>query len=226
MVEGNRQFRLPNSSQRLTIIGRTGSGKSMMGAWVLATSADIDKRPWLVIDYKYEGLFRDPFVKHLFKEIMPTAAAPKKPGLYIVHPRPDEGAEIEDLLWRVWERGRTGVFVDEGYMLPDKAAFQALLTQGRSKHIPMIICSQRPVAMSRFAFSEADYFSVFKITDDRDWKTVSAFAPIPSNTTLAEFNSWWYDVAQDKTWRLKPVPHRNIILNSLSARAPRRLLFG
>ena len=214
------EFRFPNHTQRVTIVGRTGTGKSMMGAWLLS-NASFDKRPWVIIDYKYERLFRDPRVKHLITELEPTSRAPRKKGLYIVHPRPDEVEEMEDFMWRIWERGNTGVVVDEGYMLPDKAAFQALLTQGRSKHIPMIVLSQRPVEMNRFAFSEADFYSVFRLNDLRDWKTIEAFAPINPHEVLPRFNSWWYDVANEARFRLMPVPDADSILARIADRAPR-----
>lgn len=215
-------FIFPNSTQRALIIGRTGSGKSMMGSWLLS-HADFDRRPWLVIDYKYEALFRDPAVKHLFTEIRPTSRMPKKKGLYIVHPLPNEGDQMEDLLWRVWDRGRTGVLVDEGYMLPDRGAFQALITQGRAKRIPMIILTQRPVEMNRFAVSEADFYALFRLQDDRDWKTVEAFTPLNRDMRLPPFHSWWYDVARDRTFHLRPVPEKDTILDRIALRAPRSI---
>ncbi len=218
------QLRLPDHTQRLTIVGRNGSGKSTFGVWALSEGANFDKRPWIIIDYKYEILFRDARVKHLIKEIKPTSSIPKRAGLYIVHPRPDEGEDMEQMLWRIWERGRTGVFVDEGYMLPDHGAFQALLTQGRSKHIPMIILSQRPVEMNRFVFSEANYFSLFNLNDRRDWETVERFtAGIDGKIRLPPYHSWWYDTAQDATFRLAPVPGSDSILRRIAERAPRRL---
>lgn len=214
-------FRLPNHTQRLTIVGRNGSGKSTFGVWCLSEAANFDVRPWLIIDYKYETLFRDPRVKHLIKEIKPTSRPPRSKGLYIVHPRPDEGAEMEDMMWRIWERGKTGIFVDEGYMLPDHGAMQALLTQGRSKHIPMIILSQRPVEMNRFVFSEANYYSIFKLNDLRDWKTVEAFTRVDPHVPLPPYHSWWYDTAQDEILMLKPVPSSDSILARIAERAPR-----
>lgn len=174
-----------------------------------------------MIDYKYERLFRDPSVKHLFRELEPTSKPPRKPGLYIVHPRPDEGDAMEDFMWKIWERGKTGILVDEGYMLPDRGALQALLTQGRSKHIPMIILSQRPVMMNRFAFSEADFYAVFHLNDKRDWQTVEAFAPVDHRMLLPRFNSWWHDVGEDATFRMLPVPSERAILTEIARRAPR-----
>jgi len=215
-------FHWPNHTQRVTIVGRNGSGKSMFGAWLLSECADFDKRPWIVIDYKYETLFRDPRVKHLFHEIKPSSRIPRRAGLYIVHPRPDEGEEMEQFLWRIWERGRTGIVVDEGYMLPDHSAFQALLTQGRSKHIPMYILSQRPVEMNRFVFSEANFFSLFNLNDRRDWETVERFTNnIDGKLRLPPYHSWWYDTAQDATFRMAPVPHSDSILHKIAVRAPR-----
>ena len=128
-----------------------------------------------------------------------------KPGVYIVHPRPDE--DTEPLLWQVWERGGIGVYIDEGYMVGDRnAAFRAILTQGRSKQIPVIVLSQRPVWMDRFVFSESEFFQIFRLQHNKDRKSVQEFIPKSIDKRLPEFHSYYYDVSRDVVTVLKPVP--------------------
>lgn len=199
----------PGDDTRTLIVGRTGSGKTIAALYQLSLRS-YRIRPWIVIDYKNDVTINSiEGVEYLGLE----DALPSLPGIYIVQPRPDEEGLVERLLWRIWERGGIGIYVDEGYMLPDKGkspAFQAILTQGRSKQIPVIILSQRPVWLSRFAVSESEYYQVYWLNDERDRKTIGAFLPLDSkelNERLPEYHSLWYDVKRDRLVKLKPVPH-------------------
>jgi DNA helicase HerA-like ATPase len=151
------KLRLPNDTQRIAIVGRTGSGKTYAAAWHLS-KRNFDTMPWIIFDFKY-----DPLLQNLGAIELPLGTLPDKPGLYIVHPFPDDKEGIDNYLWQIWKHENIGVFIDEGYMVGDSSAFRAILTQGRSKRIPMIILSQRPVWLSRFVFSEADFFQVFQL---------------------------------------------------------------
>jgi hypothetical protein len=103
-------------------------------------------------------------------------------------------------------------------MLRKSKAFDAILTQGRSKRIPVIVLSQRPVWLSRFVFSEASYFQVFWLNDFRDRQTVQSFIPADTENRLPDFNSLWYDVGRDRVSRMLPVPARTTILETFRER--------
>ena len=105
-------------------------------------------------------------------------------------------------------------------MLPDRGAYQAILSQGRSRSIPAITLTQRPVWVNRFALSEADYYAIFHMNDRRDRQTIGAFLPIDLETPLPPRHSWYYDVARDRVFRLLPVPSRDEILDRFQARDP------
>lgn len=215
-VVNSSDFRLPNRRQRITIMGRNGSGKTQAAAWILSLS-HFDRQPYIIIDYKYDDLLNAiPRVK----EIGVKSSIPKTPGLYIVHPVPTEDDDVEKLMWRIWEKEKTGLYVDEAYMLPDRGAYQALLTQGRSKSIPIISITQRPIKVNRFAISEANYYYIFHMNDRRDRKTVEEFVPIDLDEPLPKFHGWWHDVDQYSTFKLKPVPDKDIILETFDRRLP------
>src|SRR5207302_775120 len=108
--------------------------------WLLS-HANWPRRPWVIIDYKRDELIND--IPGL-QELRLGARIPRRAGLYVVHPRPDQQDEVEALLWRIWEKERTGVLIDEAYLVPNKHAFSTLLVTGRSKKIPMIMNTQRP----------------------------------------------------------------------------------
>jgi DNA helicase HerA-like ATPase len=212
-------FQLPNHRQRVAIMGRTGSGKTQFGAWVLSRSP-FDRQPYVMIDYKRDELLNacDRVREIGYNEI------PKHPGLYILHPMPDHDDKVEAWLLNVWKRGKIGLYFDEAYMLPDKTALRAILTQGRSKNIPAICLTQRPSWISRFVFTEADYYAIFHLNDERDKQTVRAFTP-PGliATRLPQYHCAWYDVGNDEAFILQPVPDADTILDRLDDRlSPRR----
>jgi hypothetical protein len=211
-------FRLPGARDRLAVMGRTGSGKTHFATWALSRQ-NWPHVPWVVIDYKYDPLIGE--IPGLEEIGLADRRLPKQPGVYVAHPRPDEIDEVEAFLWRVWRRGRTGVFVDEGHILPDKGALQALLTQGRSKSIPVIALTQRPAWVNRFVFSEADYFSAFHLNDQRDRKTIASFLPVDLERPLPARHSWYYDVGRDRAFRMLPVPGKQSILDTFDQRNPR-----
>jgi len=219
------EFRLPNLQQRVAVIGRTGSGKTRFGVWLLSQAA-FDKQPFVVIDYKGDdliaGIDRIKEIDH--KEV------PKHPGLYVIRPLPNQVDEVEAWLWKVWQRERIGLYVDEGYTLPSKGAFPAILTQGRSKRLPVICLTQRPSWISRFVFSEADFYAVFHLNDHRDRLTVQAFTPKErmnlNGERLQPYHSYWYDVGQDMVAMMQPVPDDAGILQRIEDKLqPKRRSF-
>ena len=211
------QFRLPAVDQRTSIFGRTGTGKTVFGAFILSHAAYTDQ-PYIMFDYKRDKLL----TKIPAVELDLTSSIPKKAGMYIVHPRPKtDDVAVEAMLWRIWEREDCGVFFDEMYVLPDKGALQAILTQGRSKHIPAICLSQRPVWVSRMVVSEADFFAVFRLKHPDDRKTVDGFIGngVASQVlTMPRYHSIWYDVGEDVTFHMLPAPPEKEILERFHER--------
>lgn len=201
-------IRFPNDTNRTVIIGPTGSGKTVFGIWLLSTCLTLDyqRKPVVIFDFKGDELIEqlNP------KEIDIRAKPPRKPGLYVVRPLPHETGLVEAFLWRVWMQGDTGLFVDEGYMLEKSKALNAILTQGRSKKIPMIILAQRPVWLSRFVFSESQFFAIFNLIDKRDRDTVQQIVSADLSQPRLPYECLWYDVGgnagRGSATIFKPVP--------------------
>ena len=216
-------MRLPDYSQRLSIVGRTGSGKTVAAVWHLS-KAPFEQMPYIVYDFKNDSLLAD--IGDLDgAEHIDTTFVPTKPGIYFVHPHPDDVDEVQNQMWRIWQQERTGVYVDEGYMVCGPAnqnsAFRSLLTQGRSKQIPMIILSQRPVWLDRFVFSESDFYQIFALNHAGDRKKIMEYIPHDLNKPLPEFHSYYHDVARAETYVIKPVPTADEILKVFDARLER-----
>jgi hypothetical protein len=214
-MSGN-EFRLPTNRQRVSIFGRTGSGKTQCGAWLLST-APFDKQPYIMVDYKGDDLLNS--IERV--EEIGLNEVPKHPGLYRIQPRPETDDEAMNAwLMKVWQREKTGLYIDEGYMLPKGGAFDAILTQGRSKNIPCICLTQRPCWISRFVFSEADYYAAFSLNHRGDRQKVREFFPADYDpeASLEEFWFTWYDVGKNNLFRMMPVPHADEIVGRIDER--------
>jgi len=208
----------PGDTDRLTIVGATGSGKTVAGMYHLS-QRDLESKIWFVYDFK-----RDDLINSIdgAQHVDLTSKLPDRPGLYIVHPRPGQEDAVNDHMYRVWEQENIGVYVDEGYMIGQNSpAFRAILTQGRSKHIPVITLSQRPVYMDRFVFSESQFFQVFRLQHKDDIASAQKFIPYDLSKRLPRYHSYYYDAIDDRMVVLTPVPDSDAILDTFSTKLQR-----
>jgi hypothetical protein len=212
------KFELPRDDEHTFIVGRNGTGKTQAGAWLLSTT-NLQAKPWYILDYKGEALLNSiPRIRQIdFNE------TPSQPGLYILKSRPDLEDDTEAWLWRIWENDDRGLFIDEGYMLPEirKGAFSALLTQGRAKRNTVITLSQRPVRVDRTAISEASHVVAFDLNDQRDHKSLEEVIPKGlMSIQVPKFHSRWYSVKKDKFWIMRPVPDADEIVEAINDKLP------
>jgi hypothetical protein len=205
----------PGDTDRISIIGATGTGKTYAGMWHLSRR-NFDSKVWIVYDFKRDELIND---VQSAQHVDLNSPLPERPGLYVVHPHPGTEGLVDDHMFRIWERENIGVYVDEGYMVGQRSeGFRALLTQGRSKHIPMIINSQRPVYMDRFVFSESQFFQVFRLQHNDDISSAQKFIPHDIQKRLPRYHSYYYDVVSDRLVVLSPVPDRDAILDTFETK--------
>lgn len=215
---------LPGSDARTMVIGRTGEGKTVGGLYLLAYQ-NFTSMPWVIIDYKRDKLIAEietagavVLYDNRLMEGKPFPPPPVEPGLYIVRPDPDQREEVNSFLLAIWRQGRVGLFCDEAFMIPQKRpfkAYDALLTQGRSLECPMIMLYQRPVDMSQFATSQADFWMVYNLHKPEDIAKANEYVgaakgsqgeTIDVTTKLPRFYWLWYDVSADDCAVMKPVP--------------------
>jgi hypothetical protein len=216
------EFHFPDSTTRTAVLGMTGSGKSVFGCWLLSHAA-YDRMPWLIVDHKDDPdeIFNR-VNKRCVQEIDPGDPVPKKPGLYIVKPLPEEEDDAMDRTFRnLWSRGGIGVFVDEGHLIDARASiFKIMLTTGRSLRIPMIVCSQRPVGVTPYLFTQSNYFAVFQLETEADIKTVQGHLASDITAPLPEYHCRWRDRKARTTQVLAPVDDPDTIVDRFNRRAP------
>jgi hypothetical protein len=187
--------------------------------WLLSTR-DYHWRPWVVIDFK-----NDSFIEAIgAKEISIFGAPPKEPGLYVVRPIPEVHEKaLEDFLWKCWAQEWIGIYIDEGYGVDrSNSGLKACLTQGRSKNIEMIICTQRPVWTSKMVFTEASFFAVFRLQTIADRKHVESYIDETQLSRLPKYHCLWYDTERQQANVLSPVPDRETILQTFHDRLGRK----
>lgn len=214
-------FTLPNSRQRIVVMGHTGCGKTQFANWLLS-QASIQSQPWVVIDYKGDELINQiPWRREIGYN-----DTPKYPGVHVIHPLPGDEAALDDFLMKIYHRGNTGIYVDEAFMMPPMPKFRAypaLITQGRSKHIPMISLTQKPRYVPMPVFSEADFMSAFFLVDKRDRQRANDFMPVDLERELPPYHSHYYRVKDRARFGLLPAPDADTILETFARRlAPRR----
>ena len=193
---------LPSVHDRIAILGRTGSGKTVAGLWHLS-KMPLDKMPFVIVDFK-----RDQEIRRLKAQEISEAKEIGKRGLYVFRADPnDDDDQIEEMLYDIWRREKTGLFIDEGYLLAKSRAFHAILMQGRSKRIPVITCSQRPVWLPRAVWSESNHFQVFQLVDDRDWDIVENFVKgLPDDPYPPDYHSFYFSLGDRRASMAAPVP--------------------
>ena len=214
------KFRFPGPTNRTAIVGSTGSGKSQFATWLLSTRNILD-RPWVIMDPKCDDLIAELPARELGAGDKP----PKQPGLYVMHPLPDvHDVWVENFMQQVWAQEDVGLYIDEGYMIPrNSRGLRALLTQGRSKHIEMIILSQRPTWCHPMIFSESDFLSVFRLNKPEDREKMEDAMSMNIEKRLPPYHSYWYDVGRNQGFTMGPVPERDQIIGSFRRFAQRTL---
>lgn len=208
---------LPGPDARTVVIGQNGSGKTQFSVWLLSTR-DFQRRPWFLLDFKGDAL-----LDSLGATEISINQFPKEPGLYIIRPLPGDEVLVSQFFYKCWANENVGVYVDEGYMIPKNCRwFRACLTQGRSKHIEMIICSQRPVFLDKFVFTESWFFVIFNINYLEDRKHVAAYLGGLRPSLLPKYHCLWYEVATQGSAILSPVPSADKLIETFAKRLDKK----
>src|ERR1700744_4418349 len=205
---------LPDDSQRMLMIGRTGSGKTQFSVAALSHRS-YDRMPWVILNFKDDDLIGDIPAIHLDDMKLPNKRN-FKPGIYIARPELDD-PRLEALLADIGGCTHVGTYIDEGLPVsqPRSCGLRRLLTQGRSRKCPLQINTQRPVDLDRYAFSESEFIGVMELTDDREAEKVKDIAGLDLDMSiLPKYHAYWFDRGKRKLTIVRPVPDANTIIDT------------
>jgi len=202
--------------QRAIVAGRTGSGKSVLGCWLIARSP----QHWIIFNPKHTRAYKgldDSIVLKRFDAKTVLSKIKRHKFVILNLSGAEASPEFMDsvLQWLHEKVTNVGVCVDELYTFHSASGragdgLIGWLTRGRELKQSFIGLTQRPAWISRFLFSEADFIGSMDLVLEDDRKRMA-------NETGAEYfmerlpgHRWlWYIVADDETAKFGPVPLRN-----------------
>ena len=191
-------------SDRVSIVGKTGSGKTYLARRLLAGMAREAKKlpfyyPIIILDNKGRlETFRG-FGKRIRKlKALRQALVSSTP---IITYSPEEGEQNEkyytgffDFLYNL--NMPMLVYVDElalvgtGNDMPE--SYEKFMKQGRERMQSLWAATQNPVFVAHDFFSNADHFFIFDLLLETDRNKMAAFAGAPVKERPEEKHGFWY----------------------------------
>lgn len=203
--------------QHITIVGTTGSGKTVLAREILQ-----NRDYTMVAGTKKHDEELYPAFEELGFELTDDFDAGPEPenSRVIFRPeRSDPGTKgrneqreaFERALFEVWEVGRWTVYADEVWWLTDRLRlapmFEEFWAAGRSDKITVVASTQKPVDIPLLAFDGATHLFLFRNSDRY------------RINRMAEFTGRWIEVAR---WLIPQLPeHEFLYVNTRTAEAYR-----
>lgn len=191
---------------RAAIVGRTGSGKSVMLRHLLTRYSRA-----VLVDPK--GRASMPGWPVVYGSAEFRKRWPAEPRIVV---RPGAGEErrawLDAVCWHVYRHGETALGIDEVVGVVDASrrspGFDACQTQGRELGITMLTCTQRPRGVPPTILSEADHLFIFALNREDDRKAIAETCgpyPTPSSGT---YRFVYWSPAVDSPIECAPLPVR------------------
>lgn len=215
----------PALTEHVAIAGRTGTGKTYGAIDMLSRRVGPSPVtrgrpfPWVIIDPKRdEQLARIPHEK-----LSPTARILPDSGVHIVRPKLDgsQKQDVEELLIRIFERKRCGIYMDEGHLHGLSKSIRMFLVAGRSRYCPVMWISQRASQIDPFIWSQSTYYRCYALqgpNDHRRFYENYGFKYEDPET----YHSYYYDGNLGKTFYLAPASPIDESLQRFNAQLVKR----
>lgn len=189
-----------NNDERGSIIGQTGTGKSVLANQLLLASKN---KRIAIIDpkgmFNYDG--EDIEVTGNIRRIIGG-----KLDKFIFRPNPDNLTDIDqynELYKYCYRKGNFLIYTDDvlGIMSRNKYPhyLQVCYQMGRAKNISMLSAFQRPAWLPLFLCSEASKFYLFRLTVGDDIKRIQQFVPDYESRRLHDKHTFlYYDIYESE----------------------------
>jgi len=170
----------------------------------MLAARDLESFPFVVIDHKRE---KDGVGALPAETLNPNSIFLPQRGLHVIKadPKGNDKDDIEAFLERCFERGKIGIYVDEGHLLGFSKTMRAIMIAGRSKRVPVMWISQRAHWIDPFIWSQASFYRAFDLQGPHDIKRFNENFPSKWRKP-EEFHSWYYDVGKGRMSYLRPSP--------------------
>lgn len=202
-----------SAGKRAIISGRTGSGKSTLGCWLLNRSL----QHWVIFNPKctdaYDRLSNSETINGFDENKISKSLIDNQ--FTIINFKPDESThEFMDACVQYFHDAydNIGLCIDELYTLHGGNAkagsgLTAWLTRGRERKQSFLGLTQRPAWISRFCYSESDYIGSMVLTMIDDRKSLVANSGCEYFMEKLEDKKWlWYEVSKDRATKYGAVP--------------------
>ena len=115
---------------------------------------------------------------------------------------------------RIWREGAWTLYIDEAYYVEHVLHIgnetTKLLTQGRSKHISVVLGVQRPAWVSRFALSEPVHVLCSRLHDRRDIKVMQEIAGAEYAESLSNLKRYEFSYINRDTMNIIKVTRDDV----------------
>jgi DNA helicase HerA-like ATPase len=194
------------SNERVNLFGRTGSGKTTQARRLLTDASS--RMTWVVLDAKHD--FYIPGVK------VTGAFSPRlRQQIVRIPPYEEEQLAYDDVIWRIWERGDSILYIDETTLVcPTRTlrpALGAAIRTGRSRGLGVWCASQRPKDLPSAIFTETEHFFVFQLNFEADREKVVSFTSDGLYAPLSRIRGHdfvYWNVLSDTGRYVKALPAR------------------
>lgn len=205
--------------KRVSVVGRTGSGKSTLGMYLLLQSPG---QQWIILNPKGTAAYKQlpdyvrinsldfQRVAKLLKET--SRGKPRYRFIDVVPTRfQTEPEMLDDFVGDLHDSYENiGLVADELYTLHKNGrAFPGLiawLTRGRELKQSFLGMTQRPAFVSQFVFSESDYIACMSLTTANDQKRIYDVTGKDIVRGHIPPREWvWFDAAENTATWFNPV---------------------
>lgn len=194
------------NGRRLSLFGRSGSGKTYLGKWFVQRSPG----RWVILDTKHDpgydgrewikrsGLTSIGELMDLWRDYKTVVVRPSARQTNVV--------TMDGYLEYLHEGLENfGLFIDETYQvtgLNEGPGLRGLVTRGRAKGQGVIMGSQRPSRLPLFCFTESNAYACMSLSLEADRKKVAEWTGKKIFLQPMEPRDWrYYDVDSAKvTW--------------------------